>query len=187
MGVGTHNYEATYYQLREQLRSFVRQPHMLPLEVLAECGIVGGIVFFGFLGTCVIAGLTQRFQRLNSEGKAQVGAIIAATIDPYLQQREAELALRIGDLPRAREAFRKATRLNPEHYVPYYLLAFFYQQSGDPERALPLYRKALALNPLEEELKQRVGQLEPGPTPATRQPVPVENRNDLSTLVRFVG
>jgi O-antigen ligase len=78
LGVGTHNYEATYYQKREQEAGFVRQPHMLPLEVLAERGVVGGFLFFGFLAVCLVAGLWERFRRLKAEGKAQVGAIIAA-------------------------------------------------------------------------------------------------------------
>lgn len=78
LGVGTHNYEATYYRLRERPVGFARQPHMLPLEVLGERGIVGGVLFFGFLATCLVAGLRQRFGRLEAEGKAMVGATLAA-------------------------------------------------------------------------------------------------------------
>ncbi len=78
IGVGTHNYEATYYQLREQTVGSVRQPHMLVLEVLGERGVVGGVLFFGFLAACLAAGLRRRFGNLGSEGKAQVGALVAA-------------------------------------------------------------------------------------------------------------
>ena len=78
LGVGTHNYEATYYQLREKDVGNLRQPHSLPLEVLSERGIVGGILFFGFLATCLGAGLWERFRNLGSEGKGQVGALVAA-------------------------------------------------------------------------------------------------------------
>jgi O-antigen ligase len=78
LGVGTHNYEATYYQLREQPVGYIRQPHSLPLEVLSERGIVGGVLFFGFLATCLAAGLRRRFRNLGAEGKAQVGAMVAA-------------------------------------------------------------------------------------------------------------
>lgn len=79
LGVGTQNYEATYYQKREQTNTgSVRQPHMLSLEVLGERGVVGGILFFGFLGASIVAGLRERFGRLSSEGKAQAGALIAA-------------------------------------------------------------------------------------------------------------
>lgn len=79
LGVGTHNYEATYYRLRGIFRSAsVSQPHSLPLEVLAERGVVGGFLFFGFLAACLGAGLRQRFGSLDPEGKAQVGAMTAA-------------------------------------------------------------------------------------------------------------
>jgi len=78
LGVGAQNWEATYYQERERPNGFARQPHSLPLEVLAERGIVGGVLFFGFLGVCVIASLWQRFTSLHSEGKAQAGALTAA-------------------------------------------------------------------------------------------------------------
>lgn len=77
-GIGTHNFEATYYQLRERDTGFARQPHSLPLEVLGERGLVGGVVFFGFLTLCLTAGLWERFRHLGPEGKAQVGALVAA-------------------------------------------------------------------------------------------------------------
>lgn len=80
LGVGTHNYEATYYQDRDSVVGWIRQPHMLPLEVLSERGIVGGLFFFGFLGTCVAAGLWKHLSDLNSEGKAQVGAVLASVV-----------------------------------------------------------------------------------------------------------
>ena len=77
-GVGTHNYEATYYRLRERPVGYVRQPHMLPLEVLSERGVVGGVLFFGFLAVSLGAGLRGRFGSLNAEGKAMAGAAISA-------------------------------------------------------------------------------------------------------------
>lgn len=79
LGVGTQNYEATFYQLRERPTEwYARQPHMLSLEVLSERGIVGGALFFGFLAVCIATGLWERFRSLRSEGKAQVGALLAA-------------------------------------------------------------------------------------------------------------
>jgi len=77
LGVGTHNYEATYYKLRESTAGWVRQPHSLPLEVLAERGIVGGLLFFGALGACLAAGLRSRLGHLGPEGRTQAGAMIA--------------------------------------------------------------------------------------------------------------
>jgi tetratricopeptide (TPR) repeat protein len=254
LGVGTHNYEATFYQEREKIAGFVRQPHMLPLEVLAERGLIGGVLFFGFLGTCLVAGLAKRYRDLNAEGKAQVGAIIAAftywfvhssaewfwqipavslpimiylailvapweqaqlgpskwslrifgaaiavaaivsvaplyaadfylkqserssnpwdallaveraqrfnPVDARAAQREAELAIKIGDWPRAERALSRATRLNPRHYAPFQLLGLFYERMGQPERALSTYREALTLNPLNWQLRQHVKQME---------------------------
>jgi hypothetical protein len=254
LGVGTNNYEATYYRLRERTAGFVRQPHMLPLEVLAERGIVGGVLFFGFLTTCFAGGLWKRFKVLGVEGKGQVGAVSAAVtywfvhssadwfwqlpavslpvmvylamlvapwryrepspsrwslrlaaasiavlamaaiaplyvadryiarsqettnpwvaladveraekivpVDPYLPQREAELALKIGDWPRVEAAYRKATELNPQHYAPYTLLGYFYEERGQTKKAMTAYRKASDLNPLDVELKKRLSRLE---------------------------
>lgn len=254
LGIGTQNYEATYYRLRDQSIGFVRQPHMLPLEVLSERGVVGGVLFFGFLATCLTAGLVQRFTRLNAEGKGQVGAAAAAVaywfvhssaewfwqmpavtlpaivclavlvtpwqretpepsrwplrvsgvllavlavflvgplfiadyymkqsnetenpwvglqaieqaqrfnpLEPSLAQREAELALKIGDWPRAEDAYSKAVELNPEHYAPHYLLGLFYEESGQREKALSMYRDAATLNPLDEDIDQHLKQLE---------------------------
>jgi O-antigen ligase len=48
LGVRARNYEATYYQDREQNVGWIRQPHSLPLEVLFERGGVGGVLSFGF-------------------------------------------------------------------------------------------------------------------------------------------
>ena len=78
LGVGTHNYEATYYQLREVEWGWVRQPHMLPLEVLGERGAIGGVLFAAFISVCLLSGLRYRFGNLDPEGKAQVGAMAAA-------------------------------------------------------------------------------------------------------------
>jgi O-antigen ligase len=77
-GVGAQNWEATYYELREQPGEFARQPHSLPLEVLSERGLVGGILLLGFVGICVVPNLWQRYTKFQSEGKAQAGALFAA-------------------------------------------------------------------------------------------------------------
>ena len=258
LGVGTQNWEGTYYELREQTGGFARQPHSLPLEVLSERGVVGGALFFGFLGVCVVSGLWQRFTRFHSEGKGQAGALVAAVtywfvhssaewfwqipavtmpaivflallvapwgpesgpaslrrplrvggvglailallvfaplfiadrglarsfetkdpqvalvaveraqelnpVEPRLAQREAEIAKSAGDWDRAEEAYKRAIRLNPEHYAPYAVLAESYMVRGRTEEALRYYQKALALNPLDKDLRQRIEQLQTPP------------------------
>lgn len=82
-------------------------------------------------------------------------------LDPQLRQREAELAIEVGDWPRVVRAYGEAKRLNPQHYAPRVLLARFYnEQVGEPEQALSAYREALSLNPLDKELNREVAQLE---------------------------
>lgn len=251
LGVGTHNYEATYYQYRPDVTGWVKQPHSLPLEVVAERGIVGGALFFGFLGVCVVTGLHKRFMLLNSEGKGQIGAVMACltywfvhssaewfwqipaitipaliylamivvpwvrvgedeevfwpldrplrlagiglavlalaavgplylsdyykqrsdaadnpwislgqleraqTFDPLnsnLAREEGDMAYRIGDIPRASESYARAIALNPDYYANYSVLGGFYEQLGEPQRALDLYRKAEELNPMDDEM-----------------------------------
>jgi len=228
---------------------------MLPLEVLGERGVVGGVLFFGFLGTCVGVSLWGRFSNLGSEGKAQVGALIAAVaywfihsgaewfwqlpavtlpafvylallvspwrrgrimpgaprwalrasgigvaalafavvvplyaadryleksraaddpgvalaaveraqdlnpVDPRLPEREAALAIDAGDWDRAEGAYERAIRLNPEHYAPYMYRATFHERRGELKEALLYYRKAHALNPIDEELGRSVSRL----------------------------
>ena len=256
LGVGTQNYEATYYQFREEMTGSVRQPHMLPLEVLGERGTVGGLLLFGFLATCVGVGLWGRFSNLGTEGKAQVGALVAAVtywfvhsgaewfwqlpavtlpafvylallvspwrrgriasgaprwalrangigvaalafavvvplyaadryaeksraagdpgaaltaveraqewnpLDPRLPEQEAALAIDAGDWDRAEGSYERAIRLNPEHYAPYMYRATFHERRGELDEALLYYRKAHALNPLDEKLEQSVDRLE---------------------------
>lgn len=259
LGTGTHNYEATYYQNRAEDFGTLRQPHSLPLEVLSERGVVGGVLFFGFLGVCVAAALRERFRSLNSEGKAHVGAMLAAVtywfvhssaewfwqmpavtlpaiiylamlvapwnrmrngeetfapadrplklagvglavlafatitpiyaahvlkeraqnednpwvalqnleraqamnpLDPELARREGDLALTIGDVPRATQSYARAIRLNPEHYAPYSVLGGLYEQIGQEERATELYQRSLQLNPLDPTLQENVARIE---------------------------
>ena len=67
LGVGPANYEATFYQHRVQvLDKYVRQPHDLTLEVLAERGVVGGVL--GALAViaalwCAVGGAVRRRSR----------------------------------------------------------------------------------------------------------------------------
>jgi tetratricopeptide (TPR) repeat protein len=259
LGIGTQNYEQTYYQLRKELAGSVRQPHSLPLEILAERGAVGGGLFLGFLITCLAAGLRLGFRRLDTEDRALTGALAASVfywlvhssfdwfwqipavtltailylamlaapwnagentpsgaapasfslrlcgatlatvvivavaplyiadrylarsyaaedprtaialiaraetfnpVDPYLPQREAELAGHIKDWRRATQSYKRSIELNPRSYAPYELMASYYKRRGDTEKALSLYREASSLNPLERNLRREVMRLE---------------------------
>ena len=181
LGVGTHNYEATYYQLREKNVGWVRQPHILPVEVLSERGIIGGVLFFGFLIICLVAGLSERFGRLGSEGKGQVGAMVAA-ITYWFVHSSAEwfwqlpavtlpaiiyLALLVGPWQLRRTRTTRwslrlvgagAAALALADVAPLYAADLYLTQSRsstDPEEALEAVERAQRLNPARPELPQR--------------------------------
>lgn len=185
LGVGTHNYEATYYQLREEALGSVRQPHMLPLEVLSERGLVGGVLFFGFLAACVGGGLIHRFRRLSTEGKAQVGAVTAAVTYWFIHS-SAEwfwqipavtmpaivyLAMLVAPWHRT-EADSRLWPLQAAGSViaviaviialPLFLGDFYSQRSEsaeDPRVALRAIERAQVFNPLDPGLPQREAEL----------------------------
>lgn len=57
LGVGAGSYGLSYYQQRAQQES-IRQPHSLPLQILAELGLVGGV-----LALIVVAGTVAAIVR----------------------------------------------------------------------------------------------------------------------------
>lgn len=186
LGVGTHNYEETYYQNREQSVGFVRQPHMLPLEVVAERGVVGGLLFFGFLAVCVAAGFWKRLKHLNKEGKAQVGAILAAlgywfvhsSAEWFWQMPAVTIPAMVylgtlvapwsppGDATRSRWPVRLlgagAAIMAIAVVAPLYLSNLYLVQSKtapDPRTGLQAIEKAQRFNPLDPQLRQREAEL----------------------------
>ena len=69
IGVGAGSYGLSYYQRRRQSEA-VRQPHSLPLQIVAELGLVGGLLM---LVVVVVAARALR------DGRADVGAGIAGS------------------------------------------------------------------------------------------------------------
>jgi hypothetical protein len=69
-------------------------------------------------------------------------------VSPDIAQREADLAVQLGEWERAEGALREAIRLNPDHFAPRAILASFYVQRGELGAATTSYREALAINPL---------------------------------------
>ena len=73
-GVGAGSYGLSYYQRRRQLEA-VRQPHSLPLQILAELGIVGGLLMLAFV--TVAAGALLRARRADvAAGVAGAGMAV---------------------------------------------------------------------------------------------------------------
>lgn len=187
LGVGTRNYEATYFQLRDEAGGEVRQAHSLPLEILAERGIVGGILFFGFLGVCAIRGVWRRFGRLGSEGKAQAGALLAGA-SYWFVHSSAEwfwelpaitlvafvyLALLVAPwrgeiveaprrLPVVGFASAGLAALALVLVIPLFAANYYAQQSrsaDSPEAALAAVERARDFNPLDSRLARREAEL----------------------------
>ena len=68
-GVGAGSYGLSYYQQRRQQEN-VRQPHSLPLQFLAELGIVGGLLL---LAAAVVAAYALLRRRRDDVGVAIAG------------------------------------------------------------------------------------------------------------------
>ena len=74
-GVGAGSYGLSYYQQRGQDES-IRQPHSLPLQILAELGIVGGIL--ALIALVATAAAIVRNRRTNvAAGVAGVGMAVS--------------------------------------------------------------------------------------------------------------
>lgn len=185
LGIGTQNWEGTYYELREQTSGFARQPHSLPLEMLSERGAVGGALFFGFLGVCVASGLWRRFTKFHAEGKGQAGALVAA-VAYWFVHSNAEwfwqipaatmpaivfLALLVAPWGAEPEpaSLRWPLRVGGVGLAALALLVFaplFIADRGlarsfakDPEVALAAVESAQRFNPLEPRLAQREAEI----------------------------
>lgn len=57
-GIGAGNYDRTYFTERRTTED-IKQPHSLPLQTVAELGIVGGVGLLAFLGA-LVAGFSRR-------------------------------------------------------------------------------------------------------------------------------
>ncbi|MBA2441361.1 MAG: O-antigen ligase family protein [Rubrobacter sp.] len=182
-GLGARNYEAAYYQFREEYAGYVRQSHSLPLEVIAELGAVGGVLFFGFLGVCVGRGLWRRFGNLSPEGKAQAGALLAAlaywfvhsSVEWFWQLPAVTLVAFVylallvapwrgeaAETPRVASALGLGSAgiaaLALVVVVPLFAANLYLQESRsaeDPESALAAVEHARTLNPLDSRLARR--------------------------------
>ena len=61
--------------------------------------------------------------------------------------------------PAALLAFRQGIRLAPNYPAPYFFLGAAYLQAGDPARATPLWRRALALSPANASYREDIAVL----------------------------
>ena len=72
-GVGAGNYEPRYAARRDHPK-YSRYAHSLPLNVLAETGVVGFLLLFGAIG-CAVAAVLSRRSGLSASGRADRGRV----------------------------------------------------------------------------------------------------------------
>jgi tetratricopeptide (TPR) repeat protein len=70
-GVGAGSYGLSYYQQRRQ-RESIRQPHSLPLQILAELGLVGGVLAL-IAATAAVAAIVRNRRADVAAGVAGAG------------------------------------------------------------------------------------------------------------------
>ena len=75
-GIGAGNYDRDYFRLR-QTSEDIRQPHSLPLQTLAELGVLGLLALLAFV-VPVFVGLGRRWLSVR-RGRASPALIVAAT------------------------------------------------------------------------------------------------------------
>jgi len=74
-GLGAGNYDRDYF-LERRTNEDIRQPHSLPLQTLAELGIVGALCLATFLAA-VLAGLWRQSRRARRSGNRRMVAVAA--------------------------------------------------------------------------------------------------------------
>ena len=81
VGVGSGNYEGRYQEYAEDIglesRRVERQPHSLPLEIAAEHGLVG-LMVFGLLLWVGLSRLAESARRLRRCGRADTASMVDA-------------------------------------------------------------------------------------------------------------
>jgi hypothetical protein len=83
LGVGAQNFEIYHYQHRTILLE-VKQPHSQPMQLLAELGLPGLLLWVAFfLGTMVYA-VRTRFRRVGRAHQAVIASIMTAVISWFI-------------------------------------------------------------------------------------------------------
>jgi tetratricopeptide (TPR) repeat protein len=78
--------------------------------------------------------------------------------EPIFYASLADVYYRIGLADFAIEELEKSVRMSPQ-YFPYFLLATIYSEKGDLDKAIAHFRKALALNAEDLQIREKLGYL----------------------------
>lgn len=83
LGIGAQNFEIYYYQHRNTLLE-VRQPHSQPMQLLAELGLPGMLLWLAFVGITLVWAAIQRFRSSNRAQQAVIAAAMVAVISWFI-------------------------------------------------------------------------------------------------------
>ena len=140
------------------------------IAVVAICGLA-------VLAGAVLVGRAALADRYLSDGREVLSTDPAEAIakardslrlnDEDLDAYYLESAAwaRLGDYRRARAKLAEATGREPHDFVPWALLGDLATRRGDDRQALRDYRRALSLNPRNQELVGLIRQVRAGSTP----------------------
>ncbi len=83
LGIGAQNFEIYHYQHRTTSLA-VRQPHSQPLQLLAELGLPGLLLWLAFVFVTLIRAAVQRFRAPTRAEQAVIGAVMTAVISWFI-------------------------------------------------------------------------------------------------------
>jgi tetratricopeptide (TPR) repeat protein len=140
------------------------------VAIVAVCGVA-------VLAGAILVGRAALADRYLNEGRDVLasdpaGAIAKARDSLRLNDEDLDAYYlesagwaRLGDYRRARAALAEATRREPHDFVTWALLGDLATRRGDNRQALRDYRRALSLNPRNQELVGLIRQVRAGSTP----------------------
>ena len=84
LGVGAQNFEVYWYQHRSTLLE-IRQPHSQPMQLLAELGLPGLVLWVAFVVLALARAVVLRFRRARARAdQAVLAAMITATLSWFI-------------------------------------------------------------------------------------------------------
>ncbi len=83
LGLGAQNFEDYWYQHRPQAFT-VRQPHSQPMQLLAELGLPGALLWLALIGVALVRAAVVRFRSAEWGKQVVLAAMTAATLSWFI-------------------------------------------------------------------------------------------------------
>ena len=136
-------------------------------------GFITGLIFGVPLATANASG-KKSFEWMTMLLAALVLAglgsrVISIKGEPLRMERNARQAIHEHNYPEAIQILEQATS-NTNDAELEALLGYAYQMNGQPDKAIPAYKRSLALNPNNRAVQAQLNQLEEDASPPNRQP-----------------